>query len=222
MLARLREPGGDGAALLDQLEVWIEMVATREDAVRIIAELPESCGLDVETAAKARVPGRLGPGWPSPKRASAPSTSSNKDKTALDPHKARVRLIQVYSPEHEAVFLFDLDKLPVEVLGDLGLWAGRRFIAHNAAFEAMMLRARPAIELIDSMQLAGLLLGCESGSRTLANMAQQVLGIEVAEGAAGQRLGCRATCRSPRSTTRGRRRDPAPGGAGDVAPARHG
>ena len=61
VLARLREPGGNGAALLDQLEVWIEMVATREDAVRIIAELPASCGLDVETAPKPeyRVPSAL-------------------------------------------------------------------------------------------------------------------------------------------------------------------
>jgi hypothetical protein len=70
-----------------------------------------------------------------------------------------------------------MDKVPIEYLDELGLWIGRKFVAHNAAFEAMMLAGRP-IELIDSMQLAGLVLGCEFGSRTLANVAEQVLGIE--------------------------------------------
>ena len=50
VLKRLRGSDDDGAALLDRLEVWIEVVRTREDAARIIAELPASCGLDCETA----------------------------------------------------------------------------------------------------------------------------------------------------------------------------
>ena len=49
ILERLREPGDDGAALLDRLKVWFEVARTPEDAARVIAELPASCGLDVET-----------------------------------------------------------------------------------------------------------------------------------------------------------------------------
>ena len=70
-------------------------------------------------------------------------------------------MIQVYSPEHEAVFLFDLDHLSIETLAELGLFSNRKFVAHNAAFEFMMLRAHEhGIELIDCMQLASLVLGC--------------------------------------------------------------
>ena len=43
-----------------------------------------------------------------------------------------------------------------------------------------MLRAHEhGIVLIDSMQLAGLVLGCEFGARTLANVAEQILGVEL-------------------------------------------
>ena len=60
------------------------------------------------------------------------------------------------------------------------LFNSRKFVAHNAAFEYMMLRGHErGIELIDSMQLAGLSLGCAFGSRTLANVADRLLGIEL-------------------------------------------
>jgi DNA polymerase-1 len=180
VFARLREPGGDGAALLDRLGVWTEMVRTREDAVRIIGELPASCGLDCETTPKPEF--RVPRPWIAITRKGkrAKHQPDPKDKAGLDSHKARVRMIQVYSPEHEAVFLFDLNHLTIETLAELGLFNNRKFLAHNAAFEFMMLRAHEHdIELIDSMQLAGLLLGCEFGSRTLANVADKVLGIEL-------------------------------------------
>ena len=35
-------------------------------------------------------------------------------------------MIQVYSPEHEAVFLFDLDYLSLDTLAELGLFRGRQ------------------------------------------------------------------------------------------------
>jgi DNA polymerase I-like protein with 3'-5' exonuclease and polymerase domains len=182
VLKRLRGSDDDGSALLGRLEIWIEVVRTREDAVRVIAELPDSCGLDSETTPlpEYRVDrpslvitkkGELAKHQPDP-----------KDKTGLDPHKARVRLVQVYSPEHEATFLFDLDQLSIETLAGLGLFKGRRFVAHNAAFEYLMLRGHEhGITLIDSIQLAGLVLGCEPGSRTLANVSNKVLGIELSK-----------------------------------------
>ena len=141
VLKRLRGSDDEGAALLDRLEVWIEVVRTREDAARIIAELPASCGLDCETAPLPEY--RIERPWlVITKRGElAKHQPVSKEKTGLDPHKARVRLVQVYSPEHEAIFLFDLDHLSIETLAELGLFNGRRFVAHNSCFEHMMLRA---------------------------------------------------------------------------------
>jgi ribonuclease D len=180
ILARLRGPGGDGAALLDQLEVWTEAVRTTEDAARVIAELPASCGLDVETCPRPEY--RTERPWLAitKKGELAKHQPDPKDRSGLDPHKARVRMVQVYSPEHEAVFLFDLDQLSIETLAGLGLFNNRKFVAHNAAFEYMMLRAHDhSIQLICSMQLASLVLGCDFGSRTLAKVADQILGVEL-------------------------------------------
>ncbi len=78
-------------------------------------------------------------------------------------------------PESEIVFLFDMQRVPIEALD--GLWS-RRLVAHNAAFDHGMLVGRPA-NLFDSMQLAGLALGCEGGARRLANVSEKILGIEL-------------------------------------------
>jgi DNA polymerase I len=174
ILERLAEPGGDGAALLDELEVWHEMVRTRERAAEVVGELPASCGLDCETASQAERP------WIAITRKGERASNQPKptDRGGLDPHKARVRLVQVYSPEHEAVFLFDTEHVSIELLVELGLFKDRKFVAHNAAFEAMMLRAHErGIELVDSMQLAGLVLDCQRGVRKIENVAREILGI---------------------------------------------
>jgi hypothetical protein len=67
IISRLREPSGDGGDLIDQLEVWTEAVRTREDAARIIAELPASW---VRTARRrlGRNTGRGGRSSRSPRR----------------------------------------------------------------------------------------------------------------------------------------------------------
>jgi DNA polymerase I len=182
ILERLAEPGGDGEELLEQLEVWAETARTYKDAARIIGELPNSCGLDCETT--PRPENQVERPWLAitQKGERAKHQPEIKDRSGLDPHRARVRMLQVYSPEHEAVFLFDLDYLSLETLAELGLFNNRKFVAHNAAFEYMMLRAHEhGITLIDSMQLAGLVLGCEFGSRTLANVAGRILGVQLAK-----------------------------------------
>jgi DNA polymerase I len=178
VVERLREPGGDGAALVNQLEVWIEVVRTRADAERVIGELPARCGLDVESCPRPEFCTERPWLVITKKGERAKHQPKLQNKAGLDAYKAKVRLIQVYSPEHEAVFIFDLDRIPLKALDELGLWRDRWFTAHNAAFEATMLAGRK-IKLIDSMQLAGLLLGCDFGSRSLANVAEAVLGLEV-------------------------------------------
>ena len=65
---------------------------------------------------------------------------TSKDKTALDPHRARPRLAQIYDPRAGVVYVVDLRAVPIAVLE--GLWS-RRLIIHNAAFEIVD-AARPA------------------------------------------------------------------------------
>ena len=199
ILERLREPGGDGAALLDRLEVWIEMVRTprgrradhRRTAGELWARLSRPRRKPEYRVARPLIAitkkGERAKHQPDP-----------KDRSGLDPHKARVRMIQVYSPEHEAVFLFDLDHLSIETLAELGLFNNRKFVAHNAAFEYMMLRAHEhEIALVDSMQLAGLVLGCEFGSRTLGQRRRPDPRDRAAQRPAALRLGRPVLCRIP-------------------------
>ena len=75
ILERLREPGGDGAALLDQLEVWTEVVRTREDAARVDRRAAGSPAAWTARPRRGRSTGLSGHGSRSPRRASAPSTS---------------------------------------------------------------------------------------------------------------------------------------------------
>jgi DNA polymerase-1 len=170
--------GHDDTSILERLEVDAELIRDAARAREVIAELPDSCGLDCETEPLPAF------ALPRPslvitkKGALAIHQPEHKDPAGLDPHRAGPRLIQVYDPALEVVFLFDMHHVPLEALE--GLWS-RKLVAHNAAFEWTMLGGRP-VDLIDSMQLAGLALGCESGSRRLANVAEKVLGVELPKG----------------------------------------
>jgi DNA polymerase-1 len=165
--------GSDDAAILEELGVEAELVTDPELARQVIAELPESCGIDCETEP---LPEHALPRPPlviTKKGALAAHQPEHKDPAGLDPHRGRVRLLQLYSPEAEKVWLIDLRWVPLEALD--GLWA-RKLIAHNATFECAMLGGRPA-RLIDSMQVAGLVLGTAAGVRKLSNVAEAVLGV---------------------------------------------
>jgi DNA polymerase I len=173
---RLLDDGADADRLLEELDVLVEVVVDAGRAQEVIAELPASVGLDVETTPLVEY------AIPRPalvitrKGIPAVHQPAHKDPAGLDPHRARVRLIQVYDGRQQ-VYIFDLDHVPLEALD--GLWS-RKLVVHNAAFEVAMLGGRP-VDVVDSMQLAGLALGCESGSRKLANVAAAVLGLDLSK-----------------------------------------
>jgi hypothetical protein len=91
----------------------------------------------------------------------------HRDPSGLDPHRARPRLIQVYNPAAEAVWILICSAFRSRcwTISGAASWSPT-----TPVFEFAMLGSRPA-NLVDSMQLAGLTLGTEAGARRLANVA---------------------------------------------------
>jgi DNA polymerase family A/3'-5' exonuclease len=173
----LAEPGADDPEhLLDVLDIEVEVVDDPEQARRVIAELPRSIGLDIET--QPRIPG------PPPalrltksgrRYVDQPPADTSGD--ALSPFRARVRLVQAYDPNKRVAFIFDMQTLRFDDLSGL---FDRQVLAHSM-FEAMLLGAQ-GIELphlVDTVQLASLRLGAAHGVRKLGNVAHAELGIDL-------------------------------------------
>jgi DNA polymerase I len=174
----------DPEEILDALDIDLEEVLDAEHVRTVIAGLPATIGLDLETCAR---PEHQPPGQPlvitkqGTVRVRSPRTK--EDRLGLDPIRGRVRIVSVFDPVANKAWLFDLDHIPVEALA--GLWS-RRLVIWNAAFDLAFLEvlgARP--RWLDGMQLAGLVYGCRSGTRTkpgaraLETVAQRALGIDL-------------------------------------------
>jgi DNA polymerase-1 len=175
---RLAEPGDDGEAAIAALGIEaIELVADEARARAAIHTLPAEVGLDCETEAPVKRPAIV----ITKKGLRAKHQPTITDKAGLNPRLAKVRLVQVYDPSTRTVLIIDLHRVPLEALAEL--WERRLWI-HNAGFEAAMLGAQGAVlpRMVDTMQAAGLLLGCATGSRRLENVCKQVLGIEISKG----------------------------------------
>ncbi|MCC2662393.1 MAG: polymerase family protein with 3-5-exonuclease and polymerase domain [Geminicoccaceae bacterium] len=165
-------PGGD---LLEQLGIPLELVTTEARAQEVVAGLPPTVGFDTETEP---LPEHAPPpAWLAITKAGqlAKHQPLLRDKTGLDPHRARPRLVQIYDPRAEVVYVVDLRTVPLAALE--GLWQ-RRLVIHNAAFEIAMLHGLPR-SVICTMQLAGLVYGTTRGARRLAIVAENVLGVTV-------------------------------------------
>ena len=181
---RLAAPGGEDAPLAELGIETVELITGAARARAVIRALPEAVGLDVETAP---IDGyAIDYPWLriTIKGLRARLQPELKDKTALNPRKARARLVQAYDPARRAGYVFDLRHVPLEALAEL--WSRQLWI-HNAGFELTMLGAQ-GVELpdvIDTQQLAGLVLGCAPGARRLENVSEQIL--EVALDKAEQR-----------------------------------
>jgi hypothetical protein len=173
----LAEPGADDPEhLLDVLDIEVEVVDDPEQARRVIAELPRSIGLDIET--QPRIPG------PPPalrltksgrRYVDQPPADTSGD--ALSPFRARVRLVQAYDPNKRVAFIFDMQALRFDDLAGL---FDRQVLAHSM-FEAMLLGAN-GIELphlVDTVQLASLRLGAAHGVRKLGNVVRAELAIDL-------------------------------------------
>jgi DNA polymerase I-like protein with 3'-5' exonuclease and polymerase domains len=172
----------DSVDACEQMGVDVELVTDPAVAETIVSGLPASIGLDIETAARPGFTAAEQP-WLKITRKGAPykHQPKNGDAIGLDPYRSEPRTAQVFDPDARVAYVFDLRAVPLEAIA--GLWH-RRLVIQNAAFELaflMRLGIRPA-DVLDSMQLAGLHLGCARGSRKLENAAHELLGIELLKG----------------------------------------
>jgi DNA polymerase-1 len=178
------DAGSEPREILEMLDIDLEEVADAHHARSVIAGLPRTIGLDLETCARAeyqppRRPLVITKGGTV--RAHQPKTKD--DRLGLDPIRGRVRIISVFDPAANKAWLFDLDYVPLEALAEL--WS-RKCVIWNASFDLAFLDAAGTDpSWIDGMQLAGLAYGCRSGtktkpgSRALETVAQKALGIDL-------------------------------------------
>jgi hypothetical protein len=165
----LHQPSLD---LLAQLSVQTVVPQTVTEAETLLAQIeadsdrntpaelrdrPSIIGLDTETAAlpgiEKRPPFKL-----TRKGVPALRQPALKSDAGLDPHRSRIRLVQLYGGG-EACAVIDTELVPLEVIRPVLL--RHTVIAHNVAFELAQLgHAEIGLPYIEcTMQAAGLLLG---------------------------------------------------------------
>jgi DNA polymerase I-like protein with 3'-5' exonuclease and polymerase domains len=170
----LRDPEipGDPEALLDALDIQIELIEDMTRAAAVIAELPAEVGLDLETMAR----GPLEQPWlVLTKTGSRAARQPTAGDAPLDPFRGAPRLISVYDPGRRTAFVFDVAKLGGCPAGLLE----RRVVGHNLLFDLAMLGAQglaPASS-IDTLQLAAMHL--PPRKRSLAEVAEHLLELEL-------------------------------------------
>ena len=123
-----------------------------------------------------------------------------ESKDGLDPLKAAPRLAQIYDPTTATVYIIDFRHVPIEVLEAL---EHRPLIIHNAAFEHAMLAAQ-GVRLrrtYCTLQMARLAYGAERGGLRLAEIAAELLDLELPKDEQVSRLARRRACRKRSSTT---------------------
>jgi DNA polymerase I-like protein with 3'-5' exonuclease and polymerase domains len=178
--------------LLDALGVTAVVPTTAEEVQALLCEMIADSqkitppkiqerrgvwlGFDCETAAlpgkeeRPSVHLRLRDGLP------AKNQPRFKEKAALDPHRSRVRLLQLYGGGQRCLVL-DTRLVTIDAVAEA--FRSCTLLIHNAGFELRFL-AEAGIELSsfeDTMQAAGLLLGVHR--RGLEDAASAYLGIEV-------------------------------------------
>lgn len=160
--------------LLDDAGVKVEYASTDEAAASLLAQVLADAGdsgpigLDIETFVP---PHMASPPVVKLTRAGAQVTKPKADKTGLDPHRAQVRLVQIYGGGDSCAVL-DMCSISWSTLAPL--WS-RQLLAHNSQFELAFLRAQGVYpEHVEcTMQGAGLLLGVRR--RSLAKAAEAYL-----------------------------------------------
>jgi DNA polymerase I len=174
---RLADPAeADPEWILDALDITAELVVDPARAAEVIVELPPVVGLDCETAPLPEH---------APKQSWLAVTRSGrrcvrqprpKDKTALDPRRARPRLLQVYDPRRRTSFLFEWQMLVEQGLVQQVL--PRQCVVHNALFDLQMLAAAgiEPLDVIDTTQLAAIALG--PGERSYGEGEPQLIGLK--------------------------------------------
>jgi DNA polymerase-1 len=184
-------------AFADKLGVAVRLVEMRADARAAIRQLIIDArrhghiALDIETAPlpgqgapRAAVRLKIDGGV----HAVQPAPTSRKDRTALDPHRASIALLQLYAGG-DTCFLFRREALGL--VADSRWLRRQHLVIHNAGFEAAFLQQhaplpasiprKPAGRYECSLQASGLLLGVDfNGSgRSLATTAEKLLGLKM-------------------------------------------
>ena len=144
--------GGASTDLLQKLGVRAVLVTDELSARQYIKELiasDEIIGLDFETT-------------PLPGHGDHPTL----DSAALDPHRSRIRTVQLFGGGDEAIVI-DMMTVPTNVLAPL--WRAK-LVAHNAMFETRFLDLiqRPAPVIDCTMLMAQHVLGNQMGLAKLA------------------------------------------------------
>ena len=175
--AHLAEPGTDNPeAVLELLDVEVEVVDDPDQAQRVISELPRAIGLDIETEPQLALPPpalRLTKSG----RRYVDQPPADTTGASLDPRRGQPRLIQAFDPSRGVVYAFDMHALSY---ADLSGLFDRRLLIHSM-FELKMLGAA-GVELsdvIDTLQLASVSLGWAPGVRKLDSIAKEVLGVDL-------------------------------------------
>ena len=167
--------------LLDDAGIRVEYARTDAAASVLLGQVLDNSGvdgpigLDVETY----VPPHRGPP-PVVKmtRTGAQVTKPKDDKAGLDPHRAEVRLVQIYGGGDTCAVL-DMRTISWAILAPL--WT-RQLVIHNSQFELAFLRAQDIYpEQVEcTMQGAGLMLGIHR--RSLAKAVAVYLGWQMPKG----------------------------------------
>jgi DNA polymerase-1 len=167
--------------LLDDAGVRVEYKDTDAAATVLLGQVLANAGdngpigFDVETCVP---PHRSPPPAVKMTRTGAQVTKPTDDKAGLDPHRAQVRLVQIYGGGDTCAVL-DMRTVSWAILAPL--WA-RKLVIHNSQFELAFLRARDIYpeEVECTMQGAGLMLGTRR--RSLAEAVGEYLGWQMPKG----------------------------------------
>jgi DNA polymerase-1 len=175
--ARLAPPEPE-VELLEELDVDVEVITRADRARQVLAGLSSGpIGFDIETAPRA---GSNGHGWITITKTGqrAKHQPKHQDDSGLDPLRARPRLAQLYDRAAGTVYIIDLATVPVDVLQ---LIEDRPLVAHNAGFEAAMLRAQGVRlrQLRCTKLMAALVDGAERGGLALDDLAKRHLDLDL-------------------------------------------
>jgi hypothetical protein len=179
-LPRISEEDGKAVvALLRQHAGRVRYIVDESEAIDVVAELmrAESLAFDVETAPLPcyRQPIPIAFTKAGTLRKRQPTTGAAG--LALDPHRSRVRLVSVFGGTDAGAIVFDLYRIPWDVLAPL--WT-KPLIAANATFDVRRLMdeagAAPA-DIVDVLRVAALTDGLVGQSVSLKSVARDLLGL---------------------------------------------
>ena len=167
--------------LLDDAGIRVEYASTDAAASVLLGQVLDNSGvdgpigLDIETYV---LPHRGPPPVVKMTRTGAQVTKPKDDKAGLDPHRAEVRLVQIYGGGDTCAVL-DMRTISWAILAPL--WT-RQLVIHNSQFELAFLRAQDIYpEQVEcTMQGAGLMLGIHR--RSLAKAVAVYLGWQMPKG----------------------------------------